>query len=84
MLVFDGNGVIGQQNLWEAGNGGGGVCGEAPLFEEWHQVIFGDEAHRVDELVCLVGVRFVIDLDIGLFAEILMHFLDRIPTVHAF
>jgi hypothetical protein len=27
MLVFDGNTTGGQQNFWEAGNGGSGVCG---------------------------------------------------------
>ena len=27
MLVYDGNSNLGQQNFWEAGTGGGGVCG---------------------------------------------------------
>ncbi|MEM0542989.1 lamin tail domain-containing protein, partial [Flavobacterium sp. j3] len=45
MLVFDGNTTGGQQNFWEAGNGGGGVCGltvgATYTFSYWIRSVFG-------------------------------------------
>jgi hypothetical protein len=45
MLVVDGNTTGGQQNFWEAGNGGGGVCGltvgSIYTFSYWIRSIYG-------------------------------------------
>jgi len=46
MLVFDGNTTGGQQNFWEAGNGGGGVCGltigGTYTFSYWIKSVYGN------------------------------------------
>ncbi|WP_264521058.1 T9SS type B sorting domain-containing protein [Flavobacterium sp. N1994] len=48
MLVFDGNTTGGQQNFWEAGNGGGGVCsltiGATYTFSYWIRSVYGPVA----------------------------------------
>ncbi|WP_443667533.1 Ig-like domain-containing protein, partial [Flavobacterium terrisoli] len=48
MMVIDGNTTGGQQNFWEAGNGGGGVCGLTTgvtyTFSYWIRSIYGPVA----------------------------------------
>ena len=45
MMIFDGNGAGGQPNFWEAGNGGGGVCGMTVgttyTFSYWIRSVYG-------------------------------------------
>ena len=45
MMVIDGNTTGGQQNFWEAGNGGGGVCGLTTgvqyTFSFWIRSVYG-------------------------------------------
>ncbi|MBP8157479.1 MAG: lamin tail domain-containing protein, partial [Flavobacterium sp.] len=45
MMIIDGNTTGGQQNFWEAGNGGGGVCsltiGATYTFSYWIRSVYG-------------------------------------------
>src|SRR5690606_39190198 len=48
MMVVDGNTTGGQQNFWEAGNGGSGVCGLTAgttyTFSYWIRSVYGPVA----------------------------------------
>ncbi|MFN3753916.1 beta strand repeat-containing protein, partial [Flavobacterium sp.] len=48
MMIVDGNTTGGQQNFWEAGNGGGGVCGLTAgttyTFSYWIRSVYGPVA----------------------------------------